>query len=424
MERSQPSQAAHPPYHPPDARGPGLDRPVLPEATYRARQESLRREAAGRGLDAVLAVGRAFFERSGNVAYLCGHQAPAPTAAHVPGYEGWGQSLLLVPVRGPVILIADTARPEVAVCDRLELTAAHPRALVAVLDELGLRTARIGVAGSDLWSLAAYRAVSQALPGVEWVPADDLVTRPRRIKDADEIALLAQAARVADVGLQAALEVARPGISEQQLSAAGTAAALAAGADFVRYFRVHSSAWTMLSFRWPQATGRRLRAAEPVFFDIIGARQGYQFDVLRTVITGDDGTGRDHGTEAAGGSRAAELRRLAGATLACLEAVIARCRPGVTVAELIGVARDTAARHGFGDYLAPLLGHGIGLETVEEPLLMPGVDDRLEAGMVLCIEPAIRVPGLGGFSIEEELVVREGEPQLLTETPRLPEPGR
>lgn len=419
------SHPSHPPYHPPDARGPGLDRPVLPEATYRARQEVLRREAAGRGLDAVLAVGRAFFERGGNVAYLCGHHAPAPTAAHVPGYEGWGQSLLLVPVRGPVILIADTARPEITVCDRVELTAAHPRALVAVLQELGLRTARIGVAGSDLWSLAAYRAVSQALPAVEWVPADDLVTRPRRVKDPAEIELLAQAARVADVGLHAALEVTRPGISEQQLSAAGTAAALAAGADFVRYFRVHSSAWSMLSFRWPQATPRRLREGEPLFYDIIGARLGYQFDVLRTVIAGDGGgTGSEPGGPAGGSSRAAELRRLAGATLACLEAVLARCRPGVTVAELIAVARDTADRHGFGRYLAPLLGHGIGLETVEEPLLMPGVDDRLEAGMVLCIEPAIRVPGLGGFSIEEEIVVEDGEPRVLTQTPRLPEPGR
>ena len=397
--------ASPPFYRPADARGPGLDRPVLPPGTYRRRQEALRAEAARRGLDAVLAVGRAFYERGGHVAYLCGHLAPAPTAAAVPGHEGWGQSLLLVPQRGPVTLIADAARPEIATCDAVEVTPAHPRALIALLRRLSLTTGRIGVAGSDLWSWAAFRQVSQALPGVEWVPADDLVSRPRRVKDPEEVALLARAAQAADAGLQAALEVTRAGLSEQQLGAAGTAAALAAGADFIRYFRVHSAAWSLLGFRWPQATSRRLRPGEPVAFDIIGARWGYHFDVLRTALVGRPSP---------------ELERLAAATEACLEAVLARCRPGTPVAGLLAAAREAADRHGFGPYLAPLLGHGIGLETVEEPLLLPGVEDRLEEGMVLCIEPALRVPGLGGYSIEEEVVVRAGEPEVLTRTARRP----
>ncbi|WP_243149658.1 M24 family metallopeptidase [Thermaerobacter sp. PB12/4term] len=393
------------PYRPAGARGPGIDRPVLPPELYRRRQEALRAAAAQAGLDAVLAVGRAFYERGAPVAFLCGHLAPAPTAASAPGYEGWGQSLLLVPCRGPVVLIADAARAETVVADQIELTAAHPAALAGWIRRLGLATGRIGVAGSDLWSWAAFRAASLAVPGAEWVPADQLVNRPRRLKEPEEQALLARAAEAADVGLAAALEVLRPGLSEQQLGAAGTAAALAAGADFVRYFRVHTGAWSLLSFRWPQATDRRVRAGEAVALDIIGARGGYQFDVLRTALVGPVPP---------------ELERLAAAAADCLEAVLARCRPGVTVAELLAAASEAAARHGFGDSLAPLLGHGIGLETVEEPLLLPGVDDRLEAGMVLCVEPALRVPGLGGYSIEEMIVVEEGGPRILTRTPRRP----
>ncbi|ADU51417.1 peptidase M24 [Thermaerobacter marianensis DSM 12885] len=394
-----------PTYRPPGAQGPGIDRPVLPEAIYRRRQEALRAAAAAHGLDAVLAVGRAFYERGGHVAFLCGHLAPAPTAAAVPGYEGWGQSLLLVPRQGPAVLIADVARPETVVADRIEVTPAHWTALAGWLRRLGLTTGRVGVAGSDLWSWAAFRAASQAVPAVEWVPADELVSRPRRIKEPEEQALLARAAEAADVGLAAALEVLRPGLSEQQLGAAGTAAALAAGADFVRYFRVHTGTWSLLSFRWPQATDRRVRAGEPVAFDVIGARCGYQFDVLRTALVGPVRP---------------ELERLAGATEACLQAVLARCRPGTTVADLWAAAAGAAARFGLEANLAPLLGHGIGLETVEEPLLLPGVDDRLEAGMVLCIEPALRVPGLGGYSIEEMVVVEEDGPRLLTRTPRRP----
>lgn len=398
-----PAPAAPAPYLPRGARGPGIDRPVLPEATYRRRQDALRAAAAAAGLDAVLAVGRAFYERGGDVAFLCGHHAPAPTAAAVPGYEGWGQSLLLVPRRGPVVLIADAARPETVVADRVDLTPAHPTALRTWIQRLGLTAGRIGVAGTDLWSWAAFRAAAQALPGVEWVPADALVRRARRVKDPEEQELLARAAAVADVGLAAALEVLRPGLSEQQLGAAGTAAALAAGADFVRYFRVHAGAWSLLSFRWPQATDRRVQPGEAVAFDIIGACRGYQFDVLRTALLEPVRP---------------ELERLAAATAACLEAVLARCRPGTPVAALLAAAEEAAASFGLAGHLAPLLGHGIGLETVEEPLLMPGVDDRLEAGMVLCIEPALRVPGLGGYSIEEMVVVEAAGPRILTRTPR------
>lgn len=394
-----------PPYRPAGTRGAGIDRPALPPAVYRRRQETLRTAAGEAGLDAVLAVSRAFYERSGHVAFLCGHQGPAPTAVAAGGWEGWGQSLLLVPCRGPTVLIADVARPETVVADHIEVTAAHPPALARWIRRLRLATARIGVAGSDLWSWAAFRAATAALPGVEWLPADALVNRPRRVKEPEEQALLARAAEAADVGLAAALEVLRPGLSEQQLGAAGTAAALAAGADFVRYFRVHTGAWSLLGFRWPQATARRVRAGEPVAFDIIGARGGYHFDVLRTALVGPVPP---------------ELERLAGATEACLEAVLARCRPGVAVAELLAAAAAAAGRHGLEGNLAPLLGHGIGLETVEEPLLLPGVDDRLETGMVLCVEPALRVPGLGGYSIEEMVVVEEGGPRILTRTPRRP----
>jgi len=93
------------------------------------------------------------------------------------------------------------------------------------------------------------------------------------------------------------------------------------------------------------------------------------------------------------------------------------------VAALLAAAEEAAASFGLAGHLAPLLGHGIGLETVEEPLLMPGVDDRLEAGMVLCIEPALRVPGLGGYSIEEMVVVEAAGPRILTRTPRRPHAG-
>ena len=69
----------------------------------------------------------------------------------------------------------------------------------------------------------------------------------------------------------------------------------------------------------------------------------------------------------------------------------------------------------FGDHLPGFSGHGIGLETVEAPQLRPGVETKLEPGMVLCIEPGIFIRGFGGACVEQEVIVTEsGPPELIT----------
>jgi len=63
------------------------------------------------------------------------------------------------------------------------------------------------------------------------------------------------------------------------------------------------------------------------------------------------------------------------------------------------------------------MGHGIGLETVEEPYLTSEVDPVLAPGMVVCVEPGVYIPGWGGASIEHELIITEGAPEVITPTP-------
>ena len=62
-------------------------------------------------------------------------------------------------------------------------------------------------------------------------------------------------------------------------------------------------------------------------------------------------------------------------------------------------------------------GHAIGLETVEEPTLLPGVATPLLPGMVLCVEPGIQIPGVGGVCVEQEILVTEGTPEVITHAP-------
>jgi Xaa-Pro dipeptidase len=102
------------------------------------------------------------------------------------------------------------------------------------------------------------------------------------------------------------------------------------------------------------------------------------------------------------------------AVLEATNAAVEATRVGLPAEDLVTVAREVFEKVGYADYSRSFMGHGIGLETVEPPLISPGDHTELQAGMVLCIEPGLSIPGVGGFCIEQEVVVREDGPELLT----------
>jgi len=357
--------------------------PGIPRGEFAARQEAARRACAARGLDALLVVGRAFYDRPGGLAYLTNHFPPFPTAVVSGRMRGLGHAALLLPREGPPVLVADgpTVRRDLVAVEAVEVSSDLPAALVGVVKGRGLATSRIGLGGADILPLVLFRELAAALPSVVWEPAEDILSGLRQVKSPAEQDLLRQAAAVATAGLAAAVDALKPGVAEREVCAAGTGAALLAGADFVRYLRVHSGPWASWTSRWPQATDRVIGAGDMVTLDLIGARQGYQFDVLRTTVAGPPSP---------------EQRRLLETGLRATAAAVEAARPGVPAERLVAVAHEVIAAAGFGEYARPFAGHGIGLETVEEPYLLQGVAMPLLPGMALCVEPGIYIPGVGG----------------------------
>lgn len=373
---------------------------------FEERQERARRAAAARGWDALVVVGRAFYDRPGNLAYYTNHFPPFPATQVSGAMRGMGHGVLVLPVNDTPVLLIDgrNYRDDLVAIDDVRADPDLPAGVAGILQEKGLATAQVGLVGEDILPVLLFRELAERVPGVAWVPADSLAAEQRMIKSPAERELLRQAARVALVGLEAAQNAVGLGVREMDVCAAGTAAALAAGADFVRYLRVHSGPWSAWGSRWPQATDRVLARGDLVTLDIIGAVQGYAFDVLRTTIVGYD--------------TLPEQRQMCNAVLKALIRTLDACRPGVVVDHLVRRARSILEEAGYGEYASPFIGHGIGLETVEEPLLMPGVQTTLRPGMVLCIEPSIYIRGWGGCSIEEEIIITDDEPVILTKFPR------
>lgn len=381
-----------------------MDNPAIPRTEFTERQRAVRERLAGEGLAALLVVGRSFYDRCGDLAYLSNHFPPFPASVFSESSRGLGHALLVVPATGDPTLVADgrAHRADLVAVDDVRSGNDLAATTAAVLQERGLAEQRVGLAGSDIVPLRLYQDLRAACPRLDLVEANGIVAGLRQRKSPAERALLRRAAEIAGVGLEAAVAALRAGASEQEVCAAGTAAALAAGADFVRYLRVHSGPWSGWSSRWPPATERRLVAGDAVTLDIIGAFRGYGFDVLRSTAVGPPSP---------------QHRRVLEAALAATEAAVAACRAGVPVAEVVRAALVPLERAGLVQYAPAFMGHGIGLETVEEPFLVASNQARLEEGMVLCVEPSLRLPDALGASIEQEIVVRDGPPELLTTYP-------
>ncbi|GAB4547196.1 MAG: aminopeptidase P family protein [Anaerolineae bacterium] len=378
------------------------ERPGITRDEFLERQARTRELADAAGYAGVMVIGRSFYDRPGPLAYLTNHFPPFPATEFDGPIRGLGHGLCILPVDGPTTLIVDGSfyRSDLIVADEVRVAADLPGQTAAVLQELRLGSSQVGLVGEDILPLAFFGELLDEMPDLDLVPDERLVARQRLVKSPAEQVLLREAAEIAGLGLKAAVEALQPGVTERQVCAAGTAAALAAGADFVRYTRVHSGPWSAWPSRWPQATGRVIEDGDIVALDIIGACQGYGFDVLRTTVCGQ---------------LRPETRKLLEAALAATERAVDAARAGTPAQDVHQAACQALADAGFGQYLPGFTGHGIGLETVEAPQLRPGVREPLQPGMVLCIEPGIFIRDVGGACVEQEVIVTEsGPPELIT----------
>ena len=104
--------------------------------------------------------------------------------------------------------------------------------------------------------------------------------------------------------------------------------------------------------------------------------------------------------------------------VAAQDAGRAALRPGTPVVDVDAAARAVVAAAGYGDEFVHGLGHGVGLEIHEAPLLGPTGTGAVLAGMVVTVEPGVYLPGRGGVRVEDTVAVHHGRAEALTTGPR------
>jgi len=263
-------------------------------------------------------------------------------------------------------------------------------------------SSRIGVEPRQL-RLLEFRLLQQVAPEAEYISAEEALSSLRMIKDSLEILAMRKAAQIAQQALQATLPSIRYSISERDLAAELTLQLLRAGSDSEIPFAPIVSAGPNSANPHASPSDRLLQPGDLLVLDFGAGHQGYISDITRTFALGDIDP---------------EYARIAHLVLEANTASRDLARPGLSAHEVDQAARAVITAGGYGPYFTHRTGHGLGLESHEEPYIRQGNPLILQPGMTFTIEPGIYLPQRNGVRIEDDVVITSNGLESLTDYPR------
>ncbi|MDI9609410.1 MAG: Xaa-Pro peptidase family protein [Candidatus Verstraetearchaeota archaeon] len=233
-------------------------------------------------------------------------------------------------------------------------------------------------------------------------PLRGLVERMRERKDAEEIAVIEKAQSINDRALEKAINNMKEGMSELEIAAELEYYLRKEGEESFAFETIVASGPRGVYPHGMPST-RKPSKGDSVVIDFGAKYGGYCSDMTRTLFFGNPD---------------ADARRAYEAVREAQEKAIENVSDGVSGKEVDAVARGILDRLGLGKYFVHGLGHGVGIEIHEAPVVGPSNENPLVPGNVITIEPGAYIPGRFGIRIEDLLVVEKGGKRDLTKFPR------
>lgn len=236
--------------------------------------------------------------------------------------------------------------------------------------------------------------------GLEWVPCEEIIKQIREVKEEKEIERLKVSAKFAVEALKFILQELKEGMTEidldQKLRVYYSQLGGRPSFDPIIAFGENSSR------PHGRPTDRTLGKNEIVQIDLGVEVNHYHSDVSRIHFFGEPNE-----------KLLNTYKIVQQAQLAAFQ----KCRPSTPLVDVERAARTVIEEAGYGPYFPHSLGHGVGLEVHENPLLRRQADEKLtlKEGMVVTIEPGIYLPGIGGVRMEDTILITHDGYMTLTE---------
>ena len=266
-------------------------------------------------------------------------------------------------------------------------------------ERLGL-PARLGF-DNQMWAEKVF-AFLDALPGAVPGLAGQVISPMRMVKSEAELAALEQAGAAIDAVHAQVADFLREGMTEREVGAEISSAIIEAGHETVDFVIVASGPNGASPHH--ELSDRVIVPGAPIVVDIGGTMpSGYCSDSTRMYCLGEP---------------PADFVDYYAILEAAQWQALRSVRPGIAAEDLDAAAREVIAGSGFGDQFIHRTGHGIGLDTHEEPYIVAGNKHTIEPGNVFSIEPGIYLPARHGARIEDIVACTDDGPLVMNRSPR------
>lgn len=322
---------------------------------------------------------------------------------YLSGYTG-GDSYLIVGPAKPTIVsdfrYQETLAPLSPVFDIVIRKTSMTDTIAELLasskvDRLGIQAEYLTVLERDAFAKKLPKGAVTSTAGV--------IMGLRRTKDHAEVALISKAIKLQEQALLEVLPTIEPGQTELAVAAKLEAAMKERGATGLAFGSiVAAKANGSLPHHHPSTT--KVSANAGLLIDWGAVYQGYRGDLTRTFAVG---------------KWPKKLAEIYSIVLDAHEAAAAALAPGKSSSAVDKVARDVITKAGYGDQFGHGLGHGIGLDTHEEPRMSHMLKGTtMQEGNVVTIEPGIYLPGVGGVRLEDDYLVTDAGCRKLSSLPK------
>lgn len=228
--------------------------------------------------------------------------------------------------------------------------------------------------------------------------AGKILQELRMIKDPQEIEAMRKACELTDEIFKRLLGFIQPRRSEKEICRQIKMFALELGVDELAFPPIVASGGGSAIPHY-EPTDKKIEKGELLILDFGVKWDSYCSDMTRTLMIG---------------KADAKVRRVYNTIRKAQQLGVNSLKPGVKAKEVDGRVRTFLAEKGYKREFLHNLGHGLGLQIHEPPLLSPQSSVRIKPGMLLTVEPGVYIRGFGGIRIEDTVLVKEDGAEPLT----------